>query len=256
MKSSLARRSRTSPISKRAYGGSGHHGCNDRAATLAQYARDDDDILDCIGRWLERDVRPHVHALEHDDIYPHEMVEQMKALGLFGATIAPDYGGLGLSATTYARIVQRVSEVWMSLTGIFNSHLIMAACIQRVGTEEQKQRYLPRHGERRDARRPGAHRAGLRHRPAGDPHARGARRRPLRRQRHQDLDLQRHPRPRLRAAGQDRSGRRAAPPRHEHAGRREGAGLHGVAQAREDRLQGHRLRRARVPGLPSCRPPP
>jgi alkylation response protein AidB-like acyl-CoA dehydrogenase len=104
---------------------------------------EDTDILDSIGRWLERDVRPHVHALEHDDVYPHEMVEQMKALGLFGATIAPDYGGLGLSATTYAKIVQRVSEVWMSLTGIFNSHLIMAACIQRVGTEEQKQRYLP-----------------------------------------------------------------------------------------------------------------
>jgi alkylation response protein AidB-like acyl-CoA dehydrogenase len=104
---------------------------------------DDDDILDAIGRWLERDVRPHVHALEHDDVYPHDMVEQMKALGLFGATIAPEYGGLGLSATTYARIVQRVSEVWMSLTGIFNSHLIMAACIQRVGTEEQKRRWLP-----------------------------------------------------------------------------------------------------------------
>src|SRR3712207_9081744 len=72
------------------------------------------------------------------------MVEQMKALGLFGATIHEDYGGLGLSATTYAQIVQKVSEVWMSLSGIFKSHLIMAACVQRVGTEEQKRRYLPR----------------------------------------------------------------------------------------------------------------
>ena len=72
-------------------------------------------ILDAVGKWLERDVRPHVLALEHDDIYPAEMVEQMKALGLFGATIGTAYGGLGLSATTYARIVQRVSEVWMSL---------------------------------------------------------------------------------------------------------------------------------------------
>ena len=102
------------------------------------------EILDAIGRWLERDVRPHVLALEHADTYPEEMVEQMKALGLFGATIAEEYGGLGLSATTYARIVQRVSEVWMSLSGIFNSHLIMAACVQRNGTEEQKRRYLPR----------------------------------------------------------------------------------------------------------------
>ena len=108
-------------------------------------AEDDErEILESIGKWLERDVRPHVRALEHDDAYPEEMVEQMKALGLFGATIDEDYGGLGLSAVTYARIVQKVSEVWMSLSGIFNSHLIMAACVQRVGTEEQKRRYLPR----------------------------------------------------------------------------------------------------------------
>src|SRR5262245_7647632 len=105
---------------------------------------EDGAILDAVGKWLERDVRPHVHALEHDDIYPREMVEQMKALGLFGATISTAYGGLGLSATTYANIVQRVSEVWMSLAGIFNSHLIMASCVERVGTEEQKRAYLPR----------------------------------------------------------------------------------------------------------------
>src|SRR4029077_14869318 len=84
---------------------------------------DDGQILDAIGKWLDRDVRRHVMKLEHDDIYPAEMVEQMKALGLFGATIAPEYGGLGLSASTYARIVATTSEVWMSLTGIFNSHL-------------------------------------------------------------------------------------------------------------------------------------
>ena len=77
------------------------------AATASQ--DEDDAILDAVGKWLERDVRPHVHALEKDDIYPAEMVEQMKALGLFGATIGQAYGGLGLSATTYARIVQRVS---------------------------------------------------------------------------------------------------------------------------------------------------
>src|SRR6516162_11761728 len=105
---------------------------------------EDGAILDAVGKWLERDVRPHVHALEHDDISPREMVEQMKALGLFGATIGTAYGGLGLSATTYANIVQRVSEVWMSLAGIFNSHLIMAACVERVGTEEQKRTFLPR----------------------------------------------------------------------------------------------------------------
>ncbi len=101
-------------------------------------------MLDAIETWLEREVRPYVLELEHGDIYPVEMVEQMKQLGLFGATISPDYGGLGLSARTYARIVMTISEVWMSLTGIFNSHLIMAAAVQRFGTEEQKNMFLPR----------------------------------------------------------------------------------------------------------------
>jgi alkylation response protein AidB-like acyl-CoA dehydrogenase len=101
-------------------------------------------ILDSVTRFLEREVRPHVHALEHDDIYPEEIVEGMKALGLFGATIGTEYGGLGLSATTYAKIVETVSTVWMSLSGIFNSHLIMAAAVERFGTEAQKREFLPR----------------------------------------------------------------------------------------------------------------
>jgi alkylation response protein AidB-like acyl-CoA dehydrogenase len=101
-------------------------------------------ILDAIDKWLDRDVRPHVLRLDHADEYPHEMVEQMKELGLFGATIPEEYGGLGLSATTYAKIVERIAAVWMSLTGIFNSHLIMAACVARTGTQGQKADLLPR----------------------------------------------------------------------------------------------------------------
>jgi alkylation response protein AidB-like acyl-CoA dehydrogenase len=101
-------------------------------------------ILEAIAKWLDRDVRPHVLRLEHADEYPADMVEQMKALGLFGATIPQEYGGLGLSATTYARVVETIAGVWMSLTGIFNSHLIMAACVARLGTEEQKRHWLPR----------------------------------------------------------------------------------------------------------------
>ncbi len=104
----------------------------------------DADILAAIDKWLAREVKPHVRRFDHADAYPHEMVEQMKALGLFGATIPTDYGGLGLSATTYARIVERIAEVWMSLTGIFNSHLIMAACVTRQGTQAQKESFLPR----------------------------------------------------------------------------------------------------------------
>ncbi|MEE2804232.1 MAG: acyl-CoA dehydrogenase family protein [Pseudomonadota bacterium] len=101
-------------------------------------------ILDSINRFLERDVRPHVHELEANDTYPEKIVEQMRELGLFGATISQEYGGLGLSASTYARIVERVSTVWMSVSGIFNSHLIMAAAVERFGTDEQKRIYLPR----------------------------------------------------------------------------------------------------------------
>ena len=101
-------------------------------------------IMEAIDRWLVREVEPHVMKLEHDDVWPAQMVEQMKELGLFGATISPEYGGLGLSAELYGRIVARISEVWMSLTGIFNSHLMMALLTERYGSEALKKKYLPR----------------------------------------------------------------------------------------------------------------
>ena len=101
-------------------------------------------LLDAIERWLEKEVRPQVMRLEHDDIYPHELVGQMKEMGLFGAVLDPQYGGLGLSASTYAKIVMKISTVWMSLTGIFNSHLMMAMLVEKFGTAEQKTRFLPR----------------------------------------------------------------------------------------------------------------
>jgi alkylation response protein AidB-like acyl-CoA dehydrogenase len=104
----------------------------------------DDAILDAIGKWLDKKVEPVAAALERDDVYPAELVEDMRELGLFGALIDPAYGGLGLSATTYARIIARISESWMSLTGVINSHLMMALIVQRSGTEAQKDYWLPR----------------------------------------------------------------------------------------------------------------
>ena len=101
-------------------------------------------ILDGIERFLDRDVRPHVAALEHDDIYPEDIVEKMKEMGLFGATISEEFGGLGLPITTYAKIIERLSHAWMSVSGLINSHLIMAAAVERFGTDEQRQSYLPR----------------------------------------------------------------------------------------------------------------
>ncbi|HEY1226628.1 MAG TPA: acyl-CoA dehydrogenase family protein, partial [Ramlibacter sp.] len=71
-------------------------------------------ILDMLDRFLAVEVKPHVHRLEHDDEYPAEIVEKMKEMGLFGCLISPDYGGLGLSTVTYAKIIERMSAVWMS----------------------------------------------------------------------------------------------------------------------------------------------
>src|SRR5262249_52706756 len=101
-------------------------------------------VLDALDKFLAAEVRPHVRALEHDDVYPAEIVEKMKALGLFGCTIAQEHGGLGLSTATYARIVERISATWMSLAGVINSHLILATAIERNGTAEQKTSFLPR----------------------------------------------------------------------------------------------------------------
>ncbi len=101
-------------------------------------------ILDAIDKWLEKKVAPVAMQLEHDNIWPAELVEDMTELGLFGALIDPEYGGLGLSATTYAKIVTRISAEWMSLTGIFNSHLMMALVVQKFGTQAQKDYWLPK----------------------------------------------------------------------------------------------------------------
>jgi alkylation response protein AidB-like acyl-CoA dehydrogenase len=101
-------------------------------------------ILDAVERFLEREVRPVVRALEAADTYPTAIVEKLKALGMFGATISPEFGGLGLPAVTYAKIVERMAAAWMSVPGFFNSHLIMAAAVERYGSDDQKRRFLPR----------------------------------------------------------------------------------------------------------------
>lgn len=101
-------------------------------------------FVDAVETWVDKELRPIARKFDLADEYPHEVVEQMKTLGLFGATIGEEYGGLGLSAWTYAQIVIKVASVWMAPSGIFNSHLIMASAIERSGTEDQKRDYLPR----------------------------------------------------------------------------------------------------------------
>ena len=104
---------------------------------------DEAQLLDSIDRWLEREVKPIVREYDHADRYPAHLVEQMKELGLFGATVGQAYGGLGLPAGTYAKIVMRISAVWMAITGIFNSHLMLALAIEKFGTPAQRAEWLP-----------------------------------------------------------------------------------------------------------------
>ena len=106
-------------------------------------SEDQAQLLSTIDRWLERDVKPVVKQHDHADLWPTKIVLQMQEFGLFGATVGVEYGGLGLPATAYAEIVMRISSVWMAITGIFNSHLMLALAIEKFGTDQQKRKWLP-----------------------------------------------------------------------------------------------------------------
>jgi len=111
------------------------------------------EILDTVRRFVAREVIPVASVLEHEDRFPDEIVEQMKAMGLFGVTIPEAYGGLGLDLVTYVGIIEELAYGWMSLTGIVNTHTMVATLLLAHGTEEQKRRWLPAMatGERRGA---------------------------------------------------------------------------------------------------------
>jgi alkylation response protein AidB-like acyl-CoA dehydrogenase len=102
------------------------------------------EIVATVRNWVEREVMPVASELEHADEYPAELVEQMKELGLFGVIISEEYGGLGLDLTTYSLIQVELSRGWMSLSGVLNTHFLSAWMIETYGTEEQRQRCLPR----------------------------------------------------------------------------------------------------------------
>jgi alkylation response protein AidB-like acyl-CoA dehydrogenase len=107
-------------------------------------AEEERQLLDAIDRWVHKSVIPQIRRHDHEDLYPTSIVEEMKELGLFGATISQEYGGLGLPASTYARIVMNISSHWMAITGIFNSHLMLALAVEKFGTDAQKQHWLPK----------------------------------------------------------------------------------------------------------------
>jgi alkylation response protein AidB-like acyl-CoA dehydrogenase len=102
-----------------------------------------DEIVGTVRRFVEREVLPVATELEHADEYPTKLVEGLRDLGLFGATVPAEHGGLGLDVPTYARVVEELSAGWMSLSGVINTHLIAAGLVARHGTDEQKARWLP-----------------------------------------------------------------------------------------------------------------
>lgn len=110
-------------------------------------------LIDEVRHFVEREVFPVARALEHADLYPDTLVEKLKHLGIFSATIPEAYGGLALDFVTYARIIEELSRGWMSLAGVVNTHILVAYMIATYGTEEQRQRFLPRMatGEQRGA---------------------------------------------------------------------------------------------------------
>jgi butyryl-CoA dehydrogenase len=102
------------------------------------------ELVDTVRRFVEKEVLPVASDLEHADEYPEAIVEQMKEMGLFGITIPTSHGGLGLDLLTYVAVIEELAAGWMSLTGVVNTHVIAANLVLWHGTDEQRDRWLPR----------------------------------------------------------------------------------------------------------------
>ena len=101
------------------------------------------EIVGMVRDFVEREIIPQAQQLDHDDEYPQQIVAKMKQLGFFGFAIPEEYGGSGLSYETYAMCCEEIARGWMSITGIINTHFIVSFLIEKYGTDEQKQRFLP-----------------------------------------------------------------------------------------------------------------
>lgn len=103
-----------------------------------------EEILKTVRDFVDNEILPVANELEHSDTYPTDIVEGLKEMGIFGLMIDEEYGGLGESLLTYALVVEELARGWMSVSGVINTHFIVAYMIAQHGTEEQKQYYLPR----------------------------------------------------------------------------------------------------------------
>ena len=105
---------------------------------------DQSEILKAVKEFVDERIIPVAQDLEHADTYPQEIVDGLKELGVFGLMIPEEYGGLGQSLLTYALCVEEIARGWMSVSGVINTHFIVAYMLMRHGTDLQKQKYLPR----------------------------------------------------------------------------------------------------------------
>ncbi|WP_336660974.1 acyl-CoA dehydrogenase family protein [Leucobacter sp. USHLN153] len=101
-------------------------------------------LVETVRAFIQREVKPTVREVEHSGEYPERWIEQMKELGIFGLAVPEEYGGLPVSMPCYAQVAEELSRGWMTLTGAMGGHTVVAKLLTEFGTEEQKQKYLPR----------------------------------------------------------------------------------------------------------------
>ena len=115
-----------------------------RLAQTADLTDIQQEILSTVRSFVDKEIIPHAQQLEHADEYPTDIVEGLKELGIFGLMIPEEHGGLGESLLTYALVVEEIARGWMSVSGVINTHFIVAYMLLQHGTQEQKDRLLPR----------------------------------------------------------------------------------------------------------------
>jgi alkylation response protein AidB-like acyl-CoA dehydrogenase len=115
-----------------------------KAATFPELTKEQQQIVKMVRKFVDEKIIPVAEQYDAEDSYPTPIVEEMKELGLFGVTIPEEYGGMGLDLTTYSLICEELSRGWISISGIVNTHFIGSYLLMKFGTEEQKDRYLPR----------------------------------------------------------------------------------------------------------------
>jgi len=111
---------------------------------MSEVTDEEEAIVDVVANWVDDKVRPVASELEHANTYPEALIDQMKAMGVFGLAIPEPYGDFAVSSRCYARVTEEIARGWMSLAGAFGGHSVVSKLLLRFGTDEQKDRYLPR----------------------------------------------------------------------------------------------------------------